>query len=326
MSAADARKIWLKNRRDFWLLRAVALIISILLWITVLGGKKVEITKKVTLNYRLPPQLVVANGAPTEVYFRISGPRAFIKDLEAKPQSIPIDLSSAKVGDYEVLIREDMLDVPLGLKVLSVSQSTIGLKIDRVSTKRVPIRAVFAGTLPEGFKVTSVTFKPSTVEIQGARSRLLNIESVPTDAISLSPNSLRQELEVRLNTSEIPGVTLGDNGPLASVVVELQGSLQRKWFRGIKVGLRIRGGGTLRNLQNASTLGVRLRPAAVSFLLEGPDKIIERLTEQDIEVWAEIPELRQGNYRSNLEWRMAPEIRVVRRSSDWVDVSVPPLN
>lgn len=319
------RDIWLRSRRDLWLLRAIAAVISLLLWITVLGGKKMEISKKVALDYQLAKDLVVASDPPREVTFRISGPRAFIREIEEKPMSIPIELGQARAGDYEVQIQENMLDVPLGLKVISVSQSTIALRLDRVATKTVPVRTYFPPGGPEGLRVISVTSKPSTVELRGPQQRLAALESVPTEAITLSSNSLRQEFEVKLDLKDLPGVTLEDGQPIVHVVAELEGSLSRKWVREIPVGLRVKGRGAPRTIPEPASLGIRMRPGNVAFLLEGPEPIVSKLRAGDVEVWAEIPELKAGSHRARLAWRLSPDLRVVKRSTDWAEVTVPPL-
>lgn len=316
---------WLRNRKDFWLLRGIAAVISLLLWITVLGGKKVEITKRVALDYQLPKDLTISNQAPREVTFRVSGPRAFIRELEERALSIPIDLASAKVGDYEVLVREEMLDVPIGLKVVSVSQTTIPLRLDRLASKRVPVRVVFGGQLPEGLKVVSVTSKPSTVEVKGASSRLSTLEAVPTEPLAISPNSLKQEFDAKLSLEDLPGLIIDDNQRVVHVVAELEGSLSRRWFKSIEVGLKVRQGSQVKAVTDAAAIGIRVRPKVVNFLLEGPENLVASLKETDIEVWAEIPELKRGAFRARLDWRLPPEVRVVRRSSDWIDVTVPPL-
>ncbi|MBS1982801.1 MAG: hypothetical protein JST16_01405 [Bdellovibrionales bacterium] len=319
------KNLLLRSRRDTWLLRGIAAVISLLLWITVLGGKKMEITKKVVLDYQLPKELVIANQAPHEVTFRVTGPRALIREVEDRAKSIPIDLSAAKVGDYEVVIREEMLELPLGLKVVSVSQSSIPLRLDRMATKRVPMRPVFAGQLPVGLKVVSLTFKPSTVEIHGASQKVVGIDAVPTEPISLSANSLRQEFEVKLNLDDLSGVSVEEPFRVVHLVAELEGSLSRKWLKNVPITLRVRSGGSTRVVQDPGSLGIRLRPSVVNFLLEGADKVVSKLKSSDVEVWAEIPELKAGTVRSRLDWRLSPDVRVVKRTSDWVDVVVPPL-
>jgi YbbR domain-containing protein len=316
-------RLFARPRKDVWLLRAVALVISVILWMTVLGGKRIEIAKTIALDYQLPEHLVISNQAPREVSFRVAGPRAFLKEVEERVMSLPIDLRNAQQGDYEVVIRPDMLDLPLGLSVVSVSQQTIPLKLDRAAWKRVPIRAVFGNQLPEGFKVTSVTLKPSTVEIRGPESRLRSIDSVNTEGITLTGDSLTQVFDVNLNLKELPGVQIEDQYKVVNVTINLQGSLSRKWFRKIPVLVRVgdasRGGKPV----PAKTYRIRTNPGDVSFLLEGPDPVISDITNQDLEVWAEIPELKEGNYRVRLDWGLPPELRVVRRSTDWVEVVVP---
>jgi YbbR domain-containing protein len=321
---ANHLRAWRRARRDTWLLRAAAMVISIMLWMTVLGGKKVEMTKKIPLDYQLPKGLVISNQVPREVSYRVAGPRAFLKEIEDREMTIGIDLTSFNVGEYEVPIREDMLDVPLGLRVLSVSQSTIPLKIERVVPKWVPIRAVFAGQLPAGIRIARVTLKPSTVEIRGAPSRLQSIESVPTEPITPSPNSLKQETDVRLSMLELPGIHVDEGAKVVHVVAELEGSLSRKWIQNVPITVRI-GAGRNAKYVDPTTLGIRIKPATVNFILEGPDEVISKLKPKDVEVWAEIPALKQGRYKARLDWRLAPELRVVKRSTDSVEVVVPQL-
>jgi YbbR domain-containing protein len=313
-----------RTRKDLWLLRAVALVISILLWITVFGGKMSEATKKVTLDYQLPKNMVMANQVPHEITFRVQGPRAFLKDYQDRAISIPIDLTNNRPGEYEVIINEEMLGVPLGLKVVSISQSSVPIRLEHMGTKRVPVRAVFGGQLPEGLKINNITFKPSTVLVRGALSKLPSIDSVPTEPITLSPNSLRQELDVNVSLSDLPGIQVDDQGQTVHVSVELEGELSRRWVRKIPVGIRV-GSGPNAKFVDVDQLGIRVKPESVSFLLEGVDKIVQGLRPSELEVWAEIPRLKGGTYKARLDWKLPPEIRVVRRSSDYVDVVVPPM-
>ncbi len=316
-------KAWKKVRRDTWLLRIAALVISIMLWISVLGGKKVEINKTVVLDYQVPKSLVISNQVPKEIIVRVTGPRAILKEYEAREIVLSVELPSA-VGEYDISVPEEKLDFPLGIKVLSISPSVIPIRLERLIPKRVPIRAVFSGQLPDGIKIVSVTLKPSTVEIRGAPSRLSAIDAIPTEAITPTANSLRQDFDVKLSVSDLPGVVVDEQSRFVHVVAELEGSLSRKWFKEIPIGLRVGSGRNAKQV-DATGLGIRIRPQGVSFLIEGPDPMISKLKASDLDVWAEIPSLKAGSFKSRLDWRLAPELRVVKRSSDLVDVVVPPL-
>lgn len=311
-----------RTRRDVWLVRAVALVISIILWMTVLGGERVEITKSFQFDYQLPEQLMIANAVPTELSFRVSGPQAFIKDFENRSITRSIDLTKAELGDYEVEISEEMLDLPLGLHLVSAPQDSIVLKLDRAAWKRIPIRAVFSKQLPEGFRVSSVTLKPSTVEVRGPESRLRSIDTLPTEVISLSGDSLIQEFEARIGLDEYPGIIVDEQSRAVHVSVELEGSLARSSISMIPVKLRlIETEG--RRVINQSREGITVTPSKVDFVLEGPAEIIRTLRRRNIDVWAEISELTPGLQRVRLDWGLPPEVRVIKRSSDWVEVDIP---
>mgnify|MGYP000988146774 CR=1 FL=1 len=311
-----------RKKRELWILRAVALVISVLLWITVLGGKRVEIEKRVVLDYRLPKNVLIANNVPKEVIYRVSGPRAFLKEIEERPITVAVDLVSQGLGEFEVSLREEQIELPIGLRVVSISQRNIPVRLDRAAIKRVPVRAVFESSLPNGTKVETVTFKPSLVELQGPQSRLQTVETIPTKPIPLTPTSLRQEFDIEVNLAEFPGVSVDENAKIVHAIVELSGPISRRSLEGIPVGLRM-GSGSQARVVNPRELGIRVRPQTVTFWVEGPDVLMEKLPPEAIEVWAEIADLSPGGVRARLFWKAPPDLRVVRRSTDWVDVTIP---
>jgi YbbR domain-containing protein len=313
---------FLANPKDHWSLRAVSLFIAVILWITVLGGKRIEVTKTVSLDFQLPADLVIANSVPKEITFRIIGPRAFVKEYQDRNMTIPVDLKNAKVGETEFFVKESTLDLPLGLKVSSISQSLIPIRIDRVAIKRVPVRPNISANFSEGFKVKNVTLKPSTVEIRGARSRVNIIEALPTEPITLLSGSMNQELLSVLDLRDYSGIQIADTDKTITVSVELEGELSRKWIRSIPVEVRIRTAQVSESV-DVKSLGVRVKPSKVNLLIEGPESKLGDLDEKEIQVWAEIPQLKGGNYASKLVWKLAPDLRVVKRSTDTVEVTVP---
>jgi YbbR domain-containing protein len=312
------------SQKDLWILRAVALFIAIILWMTVLGGKRIEITKTVGLDFQVPPGLIIANSVPKELTFRITGPRAFVKEFLDRNIVIPVDLKNAKIGDVEYFVKESSLDLPIGLKVVSVSQTQIPLKIDRIAIKRVPVSASFGSNLTDGFKIKNVTLKPSTVEIRGAQSRVQMIEALPTDSIVLLSGSLHQEVLSTLDLRDYAGLQIAESDKSILVSVELEGELSRKWVKNIPVDVRVKTG-ALNDSVEVKSLGVRVKPARVSLLIEGPEKILSELEPSTIQVWAEIPTLKGGAVSTKLVWKLAPELRVVKRSTDSVEVLVPSI-
>ncbi len=314
-----ARRFWKRTKKDIWIIRFVALTISIILWIMVMGGKKVSVTKTATLDYQLPPHLMLANQPPVEVSIRVVGLPAFIEEFDRQRRVIPINLTKSSVGDVEIKLEDEIFKLPLGVTLESVSPRLIPLKIGVAITKRVPVRAVIGNRLPEGVRLTSITTRPSTIEIRGPESRLQSIESVKTDPITVSPNSLRQDFEVSLNTKELPGIQFGDQLSVVSVTVQVEGSFARKWFR--KIPIRVKIGDTKLTPKDRR---IRVAPPVVDFLLEGPQRVLRNFELNDFDIWAEVTELKQGRINARIDWSLPPELRVVQLSHDIVEVSINP--
>jgi len=312
-----ARRFWRRTKKDIWIIRFVALIISVILWILVMGGKKVALTKVASLDFQLPAHLMLSNQPPTEVSIRVVGPQAFLDEFDRRKLVIPVNLSKNSSGDVEIKIEPQMFKIPLGVQLESITPRVIPLKLGLAAKKRVPVRAVLSNQLPEGIKILSITTRPSTVEIRGPESRLQSIESVKTDAITISPNSLKQEYDVSLATKELPGIILGEQISVVNVTVQLEGSLARKWFRRIPIRVKI-GDAIL----TAKDRRLRVKPAFVDFLLEGPQGVLAKFDMKNFDVWAELSDMKAGTVEAHVNWALPPELRVVQRSSDIVEITV----
>ena len=72
-------------------------------------------------------------------------------------------------------------------------------QLEKIQQKKVPVRTVFSGVLPEGLKVDKITVKPEQVLVQGAGSELKNVSEVETEPIEVSEVRESFKLEVPLN-------------------------------------------------------------------------------------------------------------------------------
>lgn len=112
-----------------WFMRALALVISLALWLSLFGGRKVTLSKKVFLDYRLPAYTRLENAPPKEVLIKLTGPIAFVKNFERKDLVVPIRLESARPGEYELNLREEMLEIPMDLKVEDIQPRKLFVRI-----------------------------------------------------------------------------------------------------------------------------------------------------------------------------------------------------
>ncbi len=310
-----------RMKRDLWMLRGISLIFAIFLWIAVIGGKRSEITKDVILDFKFREGTIFANNVPSEVSFRIRGPRAFLKEMEEKDLHIPVDLTQTRLGGSEINFSEDMLEVPLGLEVLSVNPKTFLISLDQSAKKRVPVRASIQGSMPEGFKVRSVSVNPSTIEIEGPKKTVKFIESISTEDIRIDPTSSDKEIRVKLNLSEYFGVKVSENFDSVMVSINMDGPMQRKEISGIPVHLKVGSGKSAQEV-NPKSVNAVLQPSSVNFVIEGPDGVMSKMASQAVQAWVEIPDSKKGRFKQKLLWQLPPQVKMLQRSTDQVLVRI----
>ena len=108
---------------------------------------------------------------------------------------------------------------------------------------------------------------------------------------------------------------------MVRAVVDIEGELSRKRFANIPIDVKVGSGAAARKV-DSKKFTIRVRPEFASFVLEGSAKKIESMTPADIQAWAEIPQAKSGTYRAKLGWSLSPDVRVVKRSRDWVDIVI----
>ena len=197
--------------------KIVALLITLILWVIILGSKEAAVIKTVATEYLLPRDMVVTNNVPREVAFRVIGPRLALKKFSENSEPLTIDLTSAIEGLTTVRIHPDSINVPPGLRVTSVSPSIITPKLEKSITKSIPIQVTTTGKLPSGINVVSLKADPPQWQVSGTRASVEGTSVVKTTPLDLTNvrSSLTQELALVIDE---PGIQKQKN---AKVKVEL---------------------------------------------------------------------------------------------------------
>lgn len=102
--------------------KIVALFISLILWLTVLGRRDFVYSKNIDLEIQTSPNLSVIEQSHSFVRVRVTGPRASLKKfMESNSnQAMLLDISSMGEGKIEMPISEKKMDLPLGVRVVSL--------------------------------------------------------------------------------------------------------------------------------------------------------------------------------------------------------------
>ncbi|MFK5926847.1 MAG: CdaR family protein [Desulfuromusa sp.] len=170
-----------------WTLKLISLILALLLWMFIMGERRLEVGYRVPLELQnIPKELMVANEIPSQVDVRVSGPRTLQMKVSPNDISIIVDLTDLRPGLTTFKRLEERLNLPSGLRVTRLSPSFIDLKLERIKQKLVPIKIALTGEPLSGFEVASVKVVPDEVLIEGAETELKSVSEVITEEVDLN--------------------------------------------------------------------------------------------------------------------------------------------
>ncbi|MBS1795036.1 MAG: hypothetical protein JSS81_14345 [Acidobacteria bacterium] len=180
------RKIFL----DDWVMKLIALVITLGLWLGVTGLRKPVITtplKNITLQPRVSNDFEITNSPVSEVTLVVTGDKSKIDQIKNENLIVSLDLTSVPPGERIVQLSPDNVSVelPLGVKLEEIQPSKIAIKLEKVLEREVPVRAEAEGGVAEGFEVYGATVLPAGVRVRGPESFVKPLDSISTEKISV---------------------------------------------------------------------------------------------------------------------------------------------
>lgn len=293
-------------------LKLLSILLSVFLWVYVLNSEKVKFEKTVTLEYILPDDMMFAEKPVQEVIFMIEGPRAFVRSIAERDDKLVIDLNRVNQKrslHFNIDIIPTQLSLPFGMVVERVLPRKIPIKLEKKASKIVPVKAVFAGSLPEQMNFGRAEIYPSEVEVYGPRSLIVKLKEIQTRPI---------ELEGLLGLSEVPvEAQLSDERLALGPGVEL------------KLVYQLKASGANMVLKNVpirfltQNKNARSSSRTVTLKLLVPPKIKDRSNiSSSLQVWADIPEGSQGKIEVPLKTIIPPGIHLLEISPKSIIVNV----
>lgn len=293
-------------------LKLLSVLLSIFLWVYVLNSERVKFEKAVTLEYVLPDDMLFAERPPQEVIFLIEGPRAFVRGVLEKESRAVIDLNRVnhrRLMDFTVDLKPSLLDLPFGMVVERILPWKLPIHLEKKASKVVPLRAQFAGSLPEQITLAKMDLVPSEVEVTGPRTLINRLKELPTRPI---------EMDGLLGLTEVP--------------VEVQFPDERMTLvgsRNLKLSYKLKAQGANMVLKDVpirfltQNKNVRSVTRAATLKILVPQKIKDRTTiSSSVQVWADIPEGSTGQLEVPLKTIIPPGIHLLEISPKSIIVNV----
>lgn len=190
-------------------LKAVSLLLSLILWVTILGYRREEVKKMVRLEPQLPPGMMIVNKIPLAIQFTLSGPRVMLEAAQKRIQPIRLDLTHTRQATNGFSVTEDLLgELPPGVRVTYIYPPQVLIRLEEVVEKYVPVRPSLAGKLRHGYEVVSVKASPSKVSVSGPKGLLETLEFIGTEALNIEGQNGNIDGVVDAEVDEVQGFQL----------------------------------------------------------------------------------------------------------------------
>ena len=109
--------------------KLVALFISLILWLTILGRREFVVNKEIDVDFTVADSLVITGQSSDKVRVKISGPQPLLKKYKESNQTIQISLTDRTPGLYEIDMTPSRIEAPAGIKILNIKPSQIRVEI-----------------------------------------------------------------------------------------------------------------------------------------------------------------------------------------------------
>jgi YbbR domain-containing protein len=249
----------------------------------------------------------VANEVPDRVTFRLTGSKFFLRTSERSLDTIHVDLTQAKAGPAFYRIEKDALHLPIGVRVLSISPTTINPILEHVERRTVPVEITQKNQVPNGYRLVKLQAHPKHVRIRGPRNLIEKISQIRSEPVDLSdiPTSLKWEIPLRTG---YPNVYFDEEGePKIQVEVEPTGSN----FRVAGVPIRVK-----------ANRSASVRPEKAALYVNCPPSLIRSLTPDRVRAYVDVPETRPGTYVREVRVELPDGVKLVRVVPDRVQVQL----
>src|SRR5215213_9853594 len=204
-------KIFLED----WVMKLVALAITLALWLGVTGLSTPTTQRLTSVRFNLgySNNIEVTNSPIQEVDLVITGDKRKLAQIRKEDLTALMDISDIPPGDRVLSLTSETVIVspplPTGVKLEEILPNRTPIRIEAVEEKEIAVRAETNGEVPEGYEVYSETITPTKVRVRGPANFIRSLSSVSTERIDLT-NRI-----IDFTAKQVP---VGVSNPKAAVV------------------------------------------------------------------------------------------------------------
>lgn len=112
--------------------KLISLFIALILWITILGRSDSIATRQLEVEVLTSASIVAVSQSVDQVKARVTGPRTALRRFVGNgfSQVVTVNLTDKEPGEYEVDIPRNKLDLPFGVKLLSLQPAKLTVRLE----------------------------------------------------------------------------------------------------------------------------------------------------------------------------------------------------
>jgi YbbR domain-containing protein len=180
------RKVFLED----WVMKVVALAITLALWLGVTGlsTPTTELIRNVPLNLRFSSDIAVTGTELQQVDVIVSGDKRRVSQMNRGDLVVSVDLTDVEPGERVVnLTPENVLfPLPTGIKLDEILPGAITVKLEPVIERNVPVTIETSGEPADGFEIYAHTPVPAEVRVRGPAGYVQTLDQLRTELIDVT--------------------------------------------------------------------------------------------------------------------------------------------
>jgi YbbR domain-containing protein len=249
---------------DNLLLKLISLGLAVVLFAVVRNEKDAVSGVYLKVDYLLPrDQVLVSDDPPPEVRVTVRGPTTRVNHLdEERLEHLRVDLLDARSGERR--LDESMIKLPAGLRVVTISPSSIRASFEPRVERIVPVQPVIEGEPAAGYRVVKSQAQPRTVRVSGAKAVVDAISRAPTHPFQIA--DARETVHGPIDLSPAPRHAEWKGTTSVVVDVEVAPVLAERVLRGQSVRVT----GTQR-------MEAQIEPSVADVVLRGPAEAFSQI-------------------------------------------------
>ena len=283
------------------------------LWFYVLNSESDIFEKSVTLRYLLPEGKSFMRAPPYQVKIKLRGPKAFLRVLMEREQSILVDLKHSRPvrrdpERHRFKLRESLLSLPLGVSIEQYEWTKLSVDLDKSVFKEVPIKLNLVGKVQENRKLVRGEVFPPKLKLEGAQLALGALRELQSRPVDLT--QLDGEGELPLSFVGLPR-HIQISGKEKTAIFRYQIVAQKINFTLDRIPIRFLS--SRRVLRSSHRMGT-------IFVFLNNEKAV--LTRNQVQIVADIPDAARGALTIDLKAEIPKEAHLIRIVPSQITVMV----